>query len=68
MRIVGVRSAHSRASLTRKEAPVASTPTPNDQRSDVKNPNNPAQKQAQDNRANQLNPNHQPTKGQPAKK
>lgn len=43
------------------------TPTPNDQRSDVKNPNNPAHKQAQDNRADQLNPNHQPTTGQPPK-
>ncbi len=48
--------------------PTAPTPTPNDQRSNVKNPNNPAQKSAQDNRSNQLNPNHQPTKGQPAKK
>lgn len=35
---------------------------PNDQRSDVKNPNNPAHKQDQDNRANQKNPNHKPTK------
>jgi len=35
----------------------------NDQRSDVKNPNNPAQKEAQDNRANQLNPNHADSKG-----
>lgn len=35
----------------------------NDQRSNTKNPNNPAQKSAQDNRANQKNPNHQPTKG-----
>jgi hypothetical protein len=34
----------------------------------VKNPNNPAQKSAQDNRANQLNPNNTATKGQPAKK
>jgi hypothetical protein len=41
---------------------------PNDQRSNVKNPNNPAQKAAQDNRANQLNPNHAPTKGQPPQK
>ena len=47
---------------------MASTPTPNDQRSDVKNPNNSAQKTAQDNRSNQLNPNNQPTKGQPPKK
>lgn len=52
----------------RQGGPMASTPTPNDQRSDVKNPNNPAQKSAQDNKANQLNPNHQPSKGQPAKK
>lgn len=47
---------------------MATTPTPNDQRSDVKNPNNPAHKQAQDNRADQLNPNNQATKGQPPKK
>ena len=33
-------------------------PTPNDQRSNVKNPNNPAHKSDQDNRANQLNPNN----------
>lgn len=31
--------------------------TPNDQRSDVKNPNNKDFKAARDNRANQLNPN-----------
>jgi hypothetical protein len=42
--------------------------TPNDQRSNVKNLNNPAQKSAQDHRANQLNPNNTATKGQPAKK
>lgn len=36
------------------------TRTPNDQRSDVKNPNNKDLKAAQDNRANQLNPNHKP--------
>ena len=47
---------------------ASNTPTPNDQRSNTKNPNNPAHKQAQDNRSNQLNPNHQPTKGQPPKK
>lgn len=47
---------------------MATPTTPNDQRSDVKNPNNPAQKSAQDNRANQLNPNHAPTKGVPPKK
>ena len=28
----------------------------------MKNPNNPGHKAAQDNRANQLNPNHAPTK------
>lgn len=32
------------------------------QRADVKNPNNPAHKVAQNNRANQLNPNHLATK------
>ena len=36
--------------------------TPNDQRSDAKNPNNPEHKAGQDNRSNQLNPNHAPTK------
>lgn len=35
-----------------------SRPSRNDQRSDVKNPNNPAHKQAGDNKANQKNPNH----------
>jgi hypothetical protein len=34
--------------------------SPNDQRSNSKNPNNPAHKSAQDNRSNQLNPNQQP--------
>ena len=34
------------------------TPTPNDQRSVDKNPNNPAHKDANDNRANQINPEH----------
>jgi hypothetical protein len=32
--------------------------TPNDQRSDVKNPNNSEHKQDRDNRANQQNPNN----------
>jgi len=41
----------------------SSQPSPNDQRSDTKNPNNPAHKQADDNRSNQLNPNHGPSKG-----
>ncbi|QRK10635.1 hypothetical protein JQX13_11435 [Archangium violaceum] len=43
------------------EVPVANTPNndprSNDQRSDTKNPNNPAFKQDRDNRSNQLNPN-----------
>lgn len=45
-------------------------PTPNDQRSDVMNPNNPAHKADRDNRANQLNPQHTPSKpgGAPAKR
>jgi len=43
-------------------AKKAPTPTPNDQRSNVKNPNNPAHKAAGDNRSRQLNPNHAPTK------
>jgi hypothetical protein len=33
------------------------TPSTNDQRSNVKNPNNPAFKSDRDNRSNQLNPN-----------
>jgi len=33
----------------------------NDQRSDVKNPNNPEYKENQDNRADQLNPNNEDT-------
>lgn len=36
---------------------------PNKDRSDAKNPNNPAHKAAQENRGNQLNPNHKATKG-----
>lgn len=36
--------------------------TGNHQVSDVKNPNNQEHKAAQDNRANQLNPNHSATK------
>lgn len=39
------------------------SPSSNDQRSNVKNPNNPAHKTDRDNRSNQLNPNHLPTKG-----
>ncbi len=42
-----------------------SQPAPNDQRSNVKNQNNPAHKAAGDNRSNQKNPNHTPTKGGP---
>ncbi len=37
-------------------------PSPNDQRSDVNNPNNPSYKEDQDNRADQLNPNNEDTK------
>jgi hypothetical protein len=40
-----------------------SQPKPNDQRADVKNPNNPAHKDAQDNRSRQLN--QQDPKNQP---
>lgn len=38
-------------------------PSPNDRRSNVKNPNNPGHKSDRDNRSNQLNPNHRPSKG-----
>lgn len=37
--------------------------SPNDQRSDVKNPNNAQNKSATDNRADQKNPNNAATKG-----
>lgn len=46
----------------------SSPPTPNDQRSDVKNPNNPANKDARDNDSRQRNPQdpkHQPPPAQP---
>jgi len=35
-----------------------SSPSPNDQRSDTMNPNNPANQAAADNRSNQMNPNN----------
>ncbi|MEA3190617.1 MAG: hypothetical protein QOD77_1199 [Thermoplasmata archaeon] len=38
-------------------------PTPNDPRSNAKNPTSPENKAARDNRANQINPNNQATKG-----
>ena len=38
-------------------------PSPNDQRSNVKNDNNPASKSAADNRSNQMNSNNQAAKG-----
>ncbi|MDD4254214.1 MAG: hypothetical protein PHP59_02430 [Methanofollis sp.] len=38
------------------------------QRADAKNPNNPAQKAAADNKANQLNPNNKATKSGKGKK
>ena len=37
------------------------SPKQNNQRSNSLNPNNPAHKAGQDNKANQQNPNHQPT-------
>lgn len=42
-------------------------PQPNDQRSDVKNPNNEAHKADGDNRADQLNPNNQDARNEPCK-
>lgn len=38
------------------------------QRADAKNPNNPAQKAAVDNKANQINPNNKATKSGKGKK
>ena len=43
--------------------PKKRQPSSNDQRSNVKNPNNQAHKVNRDNRSNQKNPNHAPTKG-----
>ena len=43
--------------------PEKKSPSPNDQRSNVKNPNNPANEAARDNRADQMNPNHTAGKG-----
>jgi len=40
------------------EVPANQEQSPNDQRSDALNPNNPAFKAALDNRGDQLNPNH----------
>lgn len=40
----------------------------NDQRSNVKNPNNPAKKSDADNRSNQKNPNNSKTKSGDSKK
>lgn len=37
--------------------------SPNDQRANTKNPNNPAHKAARDNRANQRNPNNPAQRG-----
>ena len=52
--------------MSNKQSP----PKPNDQRSDVKNPNNPAHQEAGDNRSRQLDPQdpkHQaPRESQPA--
>ena len=38
--------------------------TPNDDRSDSKNPNNPANQASEDNRSDQLNPNNPEYKGE----
>ena len=43
--------------------PKKSQPSSNDQRSNVKNPNNQDHKTNRDNRSNQKNPNHSSTKG-----
>lgn len=40
-------------------------PTPNDQRSNVKNPTSPAHGKAKDNNSNQLNPNNPKFQGRP---
>jgi hypothetical protein len=40
----------------------------NNQRADAKNPNNASQKAAADNRLNQMNPNHAPSKSSGNKK
>jgi len=45
-----------------KEMGKGKSRTPNDQRSDSKNRNNPENKAARDNRANQKNPNHKKSK------
>ena len=42
--------------------------SPNDNRSNSKNPNNPANKSAKDNRSNQLNPNNPRSQGKSRKK
>lgn len=42
--------------------------SPNDNRSNSKNPNNPANKSAKDNRADQLNPKNPKSQGKSRKK
>jgi hypothetical protein len=42
---------------------MANNKSDNNQRSNTKNPNNPAHKSAVDNRSNQKNPNNSATKG-----
>jgi len=42
--------------------------SPNDNRSNSKNPNNPANKSAKDNRADQLNPNNPKSQSKSRKK
>lgn len=60
--------ARTTTSTTRGDPMSSKKQTPNDRRSNIKNPNNPAHKANRDNRANQLNPNHVPTKPAGVKK
>lgn len=46
------------AEVTRTVPMTQKTQSPNDQRSDVKNPNNPQHGQADGNRGGQMNPQH----------
>lgn len=62
LRASSLSSSHQSLESTMSDTNKTPAPTPNDQRSDTKNPNNPDHKSAQDNRANQINPNHAPTK------
>lgn len=44
--------------MSRRSGKGGRGPSPNDQRSNVKNPNNPAHQAGRDNRSNQMNPNN----------